>query len=92
MNSLKSNWIRRVNNKCYEALKNIKSGWFNISSSNFKIYQSSINKLRKLITVIQYMMEVWNFTYFVICIYLARLGIRIPLGSITIFYSIILFL
>lgn len=63
MSFLTSNWIKRVNNKCYEALKNIKTGWFDISSSNFKIYQSSINKLRKLITIIQYMMEVCNYSY-----------------------------
>lgn len=72
MNLLKSNWIKRVNNRCYEALKNIKTGWFDISSSNFKIYQSSINKLRKLITVIQYMMEVCNYTYFLIYIYVYK--------------------
>lgn len=47
-----------ITHKCDTALKDITTGWYNIYAKQFNIYQSSNNKLRKLITGIEYMMEV----------------------------------
>lgn len=58
LNALKNDWIRDVTDRCRDVLKNIDHGWFDISLSDFNIYESPNNKLRKLMTLIQYVMEV----------------------------------
>ncbi|XP_060838328.1 dynein axonemal heavy chain 1 [Rhopalosiphum padi] len=56
-NLLKNSWIKEIAFKCHTALVNIKTGWFDISTSKIKIYESSNNKLQKLMTLITHMME-----------------------------------
>lgn len=55
---LHNTWTKVIIAKYNTALRNIKTGWYDISLSNFKVCESSINKLRKLMVLVQYMMEV----------------------------------
>lgn len=55
---LHNTWTKVIITKYNTALRNIKTGWYDISLSNYKVCESSINKLRKLMVLVQYMMEV----------------------------------
>lgn len=58
MDTLKEDWLEGVTNKCKTALKNVKIGWSDITLSSYKDYIQPFNDLRKLMTRIQFMMEV----------------------------------